>query len=971
MATRETAIQFNLLGTFEVLIDGLAVRFGGPKQRALLAYLSLHADESVDIPTLIHAVWGDDPHDGAIRSLRTYLSNLRRIVEPDAEIVAERGTYTLSLRSAETDVRRFRQTVDVAINNADAEQRGRRLRVALDLWRGPFLLDIDRDWVQEEAAIIGWERQRAVAAWAKEMIAAGEAQAVIPTIEYEVTQVPFDERMTGLLMQALYGTGRHSEALAVYRRLRNGLASSLGLEPGPEVRRLEQQILLHDARLNGYSPRTTLPRPLGDLVGRDNDVIDIVTQLENARLLTLTGPGGVGKSRLAIEAARSATENADRPVYHVDFSAVFDDSMVDAILASSAGVQPQRDVGPLVSLIEYLGSTDVLLIVDNCEHLAPTIAHSVVAILQNCSGVTVMATSRSPLGIEGEVERRTDALALPKSTNISLSSVEQAPAAVLLACRAPRDFTVTATNFETVEELCRLLDGLPLAIELAASRLGSMTPTEIVAALDSTDPISRGARSNDPRHGTLAAIFNWSYDLMSPAERGLLNRLGVMSGHFLLQDVVAVCMTPKDTPEAVRECLSALVGMSLVSADTSGLRTRYRLLKTIRRFSLDRLGEDVAEFRQRHARYYCGLAEFHAARLLTRDEADAFGELEAAHENIRLAIGWAMDVDDVEVGSRIVASMPDWGYFHSHYELSRWAEWAWHRSSPTNAHWRAVCGAAARGAWLAGRFADAVRFGAAAPSTGSVIARSGYPEDAVADVALYCGDPVAALRHYSDLAIDSARSDDLERGAWANCFVAIISAVLGLPDEAAAAARTTFNEARRLDNPSALAFSLYASALAAKHRLPADAIAMFEEAVLTAESVGNSWISGISRMELAAARAQHDEMHTGLTDFASVIDHWHRTGSDTQLRLTWRYLVPALIDVGLLDDATILTGALLASEHAVLTHPNQHVLGALDESLGHARYAHLTMRGSMMRVPDLVALSLDAVARAISDDDET
>ena len=966
MISQGTAVQLNLLGPFEVRHRGRVVHAGGPKQRALLAYLALHIDEFVQTPILIDAVWGEDPFDGAVRSLRTYLSNLRKVLGSDAEISSARGSYRLSLQSTDTDVARFRRAVHTANDTDDVQRRRKTLRSALDLWRGPFLADIDRNWVQEEASILRWERQRAVATWAEEMIVIGEVEDVLPAVEHEVSLNPLDEQMNSLLIRALYGSGQQANALAAYRRLRDLLAVDLGVEPGPELRLLEEQILRHDTAMNRRISGKSIPSPVGELIGRDLEVTDLLAQLEHARLLTLTGPGGVGKTRLALEVARRVQKDADRPVYFADLASVSDTSIVDAVLASAAGVQPHPDIGPIESLIAYLGSKEVLLIVDNCEHLAAAIAQSLETILHNCSGVTVLATSRSPLRIGGEVEWRTPSLAIPADEGATLNLMNQVPAVVLLTRRAPHGFELTENNCRQVAQLCQRLDGLPLAVEIIASRLGSMTPGEILTTLDSEAHIGPESMPTDSRHATLTSTINWSYELLSPQERGLLDRLGVMSGQFLLDDVVAVCSSARGTPDVVRACLSTLVDQSLVSADTSGSRTSYRLLNTIRRFSLDQLGDGHARLQHRHARHYSQLAEFHARRLLTHEEADAFGELSAAHENIRQAVEWAMEVNDVAIVSRIVASVPDWGYFRSHYELSRWAEWAWHRVSPQDPLWRAVCGSAARGAWLGGRFSAAVEFGTAATQSGAVIARSGDPGDVVADVALYCGDVESALDHYCGIASNSLDSGDLERRTWANYYVAVISSILGQSDEAVEAARCALDGAREIGNPSALAFSLYASALAVKHRSPTDAMAMFGEAIHVADSVGNDWISGISRMELASTRTRYHDTRTGLIDFATVIDHWYRVGDDTQLRLTWRYLVSALIEAGSNKDAAILTGALLATDRPILTYPNQRTQDTLEEYLGQSRCAMLTVRGSVMSVPDLVRISLEAIARITS-----
>ncbi len=959
------AATLRFLGPLEVMVDGQAVHPGGPKQRALLCYLVLHASEPISLAALVEAVWGDDAPDGTIRSLRTYASNLRRLLGPASDLKGERGTYCLDLLSVETDIDEFRAVAKEAAGLEDPHERSKMFGAALDLWRGPFLADLDHPWLQEESASLEWERQRAVTAWAEATITAGRPADVISAVERAVAGAPLDEQLCGLLMRALYGSGRQADALAVYRRLRNGLARDLGVEPGPELRTLEELILLHDASMGGAEP-DWLPAPSADLIGRSVEIEDLLARIEQVRLLTLTGPGGAGKTRLAMELGRRIVERGDKSVFFADLSTVFDESAVDAVLAASAGVQPHPDSGLRASLVEYLRPRKALFIVDNCEHLSSAVARLLASLVRSCPEITVIATSRAPLHVDGEHEWRTPSLQFPDRPDASVNLLRQWPAVELLARRAPSSFQITDANRRDVVELCWHLDGLPLALELAAARLGSMTPAEIIATLGSSLQKSRADVSDEARHLTLDATIGWSYQLLDEEPRRLLDRLGVMSGRFLFEDVLEVCVTEPISPETARDQLSTLVDQSLVMAETSGTRTRYRLLETIRRFALDRLSDEEPDIRRRHARHFAKVAEVEAARLLTPEERDAVAALSLAYDNLRSAVGWAIEIGDVDTGARIVASIPDWGYWRSRYELSRWAQWVWETTTPDDPRWRAVCGSAARGAWIGGRFDEAIRFGnAGAGTTGAVIARSGHPDDVLADVALYQGNAEAALEHYSRVVVEASEQRDITREVWATYYVAVINAVLRRSPEAIEAATKALAGARETGNPTALVFSLYANGLAVKHRSPAEAAAMFEEAARMADSVGNDWFAGIARMELASTMATHGDLPSGLQEFIGVIDHWHRVGDDTQLRLAWRYLVSALADVGLADEAAILTGALLSETRSVLTQPHPQLLDDLLSVLGEAEYGRLTVRGSVMSVPELVDASLEAIDGAL------
>lgn len=957
-----------LLGPLELVVGGKRVDPGGPNQRALLAYLVLRDGEPVAIPTIVDAVWGDGAPEGAVRSLRTYVSNLRRLLGSAVEIRGEQGTYRLTLHSLETDIELFRRGVTDSVEDSRGVAAG--LASALDLWRGPVLADLDRRWVLDESSILESQRANAVARWAEATIADGEPESVVPQIEPMVANAPLDERFHGILMRALYRSGRQADALAVYRRLRNTLAEQLGVQPGPELQDLEEQILMHEVTVDRAEPRWLFPVPASDLVGRSVEMEDLVARIEQVRLLTLTGTGGVGKTRLALEVGRRILASGTRPVFFADLSAVQEESAVDAVLASSVGVQPHPDVGPLASLIEYLAPRSAVLIVDNCEHVADTAARALASLVRGCPQLTVVATSRSSLYVDGEFDWHTPSLATPDRTDAPVDELVRWPAVELLLRRASSTFELTDANAGDVVELCRSLDGLPLALELAASRLGSMTPAEIVATLGSRVQLSRTDASGESRHATLGATVGWSYELLAEQPRVLLVRLGVMSGRFLFEDVLAVCAPDTESPEAVRRQLSTLVDQSLVTAETTGTRTRYRLLETIRRFAVDHLGETEPAVRKRHARHFARLAEVEAARLLTDEEGDAIAEMSSAHDNFRGAFLWAMENGDLESAATIVASLPDGGYWRSRNELVTWSRRLWHNMTPQDSRWRAVSGTASRGAWMESRFDDAVAFASeAADVEGAVPSMCGYPEDVLADIALYRGDAKTALVHYSGVAEAAREQGDLTREVWGTYYVSVTNAVLGRPADAADAAVLALAGARDMGTPTMLAFALYAYGLSVKHDEPKEACAMFEEAVRMADSVRNEWVSGISRMELASVNTAHGDVDEGFQDFARVVDHWFRAADDTQLRHAWRYLTRALADVGLHEEAAVLAGALLAQGDSALVHPHARVLEGVTTALGDARYRRLTIRGSIMSVPELVTASLDAIGRALELDE--
>jgi predicted ATPase/DNA-binding SARP family transcriptional activator len=959
--------ELKLLGPLELVVDENQVDLGGPNQRALLAYLVLREGEPVAIRSIVEAVWGDSAPEGAVRSLRTYVSNLRRLLGSTVEIRGEQGTYRLDRLSLDLDIDLFRRDMAGAGAMDDPRNVSELLTMALARWRGPVLAGIDRPWVDDESAVLESQRLNTVARWAEATIALDQPEAVIPEVEALIAVTPLDERLNGLYMRALYQSGRQVEALAAYRRLRNTLAEELGVQPGPELQSLEEQILTHGMATADSDHRWTIPAPVSDLVGRGTEIEDLLTRIDEVRILTLTGPGGVGKTRLALEVGRRIQADGTQPVFFADLSAVPDASAVDAVLAASVGVQPQPDTGPLASLIEYLTPRASLFVVDNCEHVSDTAARAIASLVRGCPDLTVVATSRSALYVDGEFDWRTPSLALPDRMEASIDDLLEWPAIELLVQRAPNTFVLSDANAHDVVELCRDLDGLPLALEIAASRLGSMTPAEIIAALGSRTQLSRVEATDESRHATLAATVGWSYELLSQEHRELLVRLGVMSGRFLLTDVLAVCAPATESPERVQRELSTLVDQSLVMAETSGTSTRYRLLETIRRFALDLLGEGENDVRVRHARHFARLAEVQAARFLTDEEAEAFLEMSSAYDNLRGAFHWAMENDDLDSAATIVISLPDGGYWRSRNELVSWSRSVWQRMTPANSRWRAVSGTASRGAWMESRFDDAVTFATeAAAVEGDVPSMCGYPEDVLADTALYRGDAETAAVHYAAVAEEARDSEDLTREVWATYYVAVTNVVLGRSDAAADAAARALAGAVETGNPTSLAFCFYANALVVKHTDPEHAAAMFEDAVKMADSVGNDWFSGIARMELASVNTAHGDVREGFMDFARVIDHWHRAADDTQLRHTWRYLTRALAGVGLDEDAAVLVGALLGEKDSTLNHPHPRVIEDIVSGLGDSQYRRLTVRGSIMSLAELVTVSLGSIDAALA-----
>lgn len=958
-------VEARFLGPFEVAVDGVAVELGGVKQRSVLAMLLRSPGRRVSVDVLVDQVWGSGS-PGAIRSLRTQISNLRRSLGGAVTITGSRGGYVADVATLWTDVAEVEALMSAARTASSVAEGYESFRRAWSQWRGPVLDGLDGPWADTERTTLGSLRRDCLIGLAEAAVAVDRAPEVIALVQEAVAADPFDERLAGVLMTVLYRSGRPADALAVYRSLEGELGRELGVVPSPEVRALEEQILRHELAGDrpGVPESPPFSAPLGDLVGRDEEISQVLERLAGTRLLTVTGPAGVGKTRFAVELAqRLAGRYGDRR-WVIDLSTVSDERAVDAVIAGTIRVQPRAGMHPLESVTDHLRTGPALLVVDNCEHLAWAVAHSIASILRSCLDVTVIATSRSALHVDGEVEWLLPPLVVPDTPGEA--DHRRRSALDLLLRRAPRSFQATNDNAADLLALCRSLDGLPLAIELAASRLGALTPADIVRELRRRlDVLTRPGPT--ARQSTLSGAIEWSAGLVTPEAATLLSRLGVMAGWFSADDAAAVA---SESRERIGALLTELAAQSLVVTDTSGSTTRYRLLETIRQFAVEGLGEDMATVRAAHVAHFAGVAEREGQRLRGSAEAAAVDELARAHDNLRAAMDWSVDNGEVDAAARIVGSLADWGYFRARYELAEWSERSVSLAGPAHPMWFALCGAAARGAWVLSRFDDALRFAhQSGDGEGPTVARSGHPGDVVADVALYRGDTDAARRHYlrhHQLALDG---DDPIRQSWTTYYLSVVAAVTRRWDEAAAWAGRALDPARASGNPTALAYALYAHGLASKHRDPDNAIAVFDESIRVADSVRNEWFGGIARMERASTRASHGDVAAALGEFAEVIDRWSRAGDLTQLRLTWRYLVPALIAVERHEDAAVLVGALLAERGSAMSHPGPPTRDRLVEALGRPRYDRLVVRGSVLQVWELVRVSLAAIAAARVDVD--
>jgi predicted ATPase/DNA-binding SARP family transcriptional activator len=665
-------LELGLLGPVRAVQAGRELPLGGPRQRAVLALLVVEAGRVVPAGRLIDELWRGGPPPGAATTLRSYVSRLRTLLAPDATLVARGGGYVLALGQARLDAGEFERLAGAgraALAAGEAAGAANRFGEALGLWRGRALADVTEvEALALEAARLEELRLAALEGRIEADLALGLDAEVVGELERLVAEYPVRERLWRLLVLALYRAERQADALAACRRARAMLAEELGLDPGEDLRRLEEQVLRHEVPpvLPPAVRRGNLPVSLSSLVGREQAVAALEDLLAKVRLVTLTGPGGSGKTRLALEAAARVADRFGDGVWLAWLAGIAGAELVAPRVMEALGVRQAGDLPVIDALLYRLRPAELLLVLDNCEHLLDACAGLTGTLLAGAPGLRVLATSREPLGVPGEAVYLVPPLEVPPDS-AGAQALARAPAVQLFVDRASAVRAAAAADppVETIARICRNLDGLPLAIELAAARAATLSAGEIETRLADKFAFLRHRRPPaDPRHQTLRAAIDWSYELLSEDERRVFAELSVFAGGFGLAQGAEVCSSGDQV--TALDVIDQLAAKSLLTADTMPDGTRYQMLETIRDYAVGRLAETGGDgpARRRHAEAFLRLAE----------REDQLAVLAREHDNFRAALEWSLSTGD-EAGPRLAHELGDfWLARGLLQEGSQWLE---------------------------------------------------------------------------------------------------------------------------------------------------------------------------------------------------------------------------------------------------------------------------------------------------------
>ena len=976
-------VELRVLGALEVRRHGEVVPIGSTRQRTLLARLLVDAGGVVPVDALVDALWGDEPPADPRNAIQTYVARLRDTLGPEAPLRTRSPGYLLDVGPSEVDAQRF-EALLAETPRVDHEPGTARARLdeALGLWRGPAYAEFADGLARAEALRLEERRLVALEQRAACRLALGEAADVAGELETLIAEHPWRERFVELHMRALAALGRDHDALAAFRTYRERLAEETGLEPSPPLTDL-QGAILRDELAGEAEPGTSRPAPAStrakamppavtSLVGRDAEVDAVRVALDAHRLVTLTGPGGVGKTRIAAEIAtdHAGEDGTFEEVVWVDLAALSDETTVPPAVAAAAGVDlahgranSAERVGPLT---DALAGRRLLVVLDNAEHLLEVVAPLAHELVHHAAPVRVLTTSRERLALDNEHVVPVG----PLPTEDGDEDTEPPAAVRLFLDRAAATSADVSAELERIGQICGQLDGLPLAIELAAARAGVLPLTELQAALAEDAPGIVGVRRGPPeRHRDLWAVVDWSYRLLDAPAQRLFERLSIFAGAFSIDDVHAVCAPEGQRhPDTVAGLAELAEGSLLTHApDATGVTRRYRMLRPVRAVARQRLADsgDAADVADRHAAAMVARAERAAGPPLTEQGRRW---LEAAVDDLRAARGRARLTGDVAGLARLVTAVFWFDYWRPGTELLGWADDVLDMAGDDpKVAGPQVHAAAATAAWMGGDLPAARRLGEQAMALGP------EPDDpgrilalqAVGDVAVFEGRLAEAEATFDELVRLARQVGDIDAEANGLAAVALALAYTGRVTDAVEGADDADHVATRA-GPAARAFARYARGECRAESDPVAALELVEQAVDLAASCGAWFVEGVARLTAATLRARHEDPAAAAPAYAELLRHWRRSGDLTQQWTTLRNVAELLVRLEVDEPAVTIAAAADTDPSAPPTFGTEsdrleRALTTAATRLHADRFDAARARGHHLRSPEVVDVALEAI----------
>ena len=950
------------------------VRLGSVRQRRLLTGLAAHLGHAVDVDVLVDLVWEGDPPADPPGAVHTNVARLRRLLPQELRLETTPRGYRLAAARPAVDVTAFADHLAAAAASTDPRVRVDALAEALALWRGRPFCELDHQSLEPEVARLTALRTDAAEQHAEALLVTGHPGEAAAAAEALAAAEPLRESAVAVLMRALVAAGRQGDALAAFAQLRRRLADELGLDPGPQLRELEQQVLRQELAGPPAPARSTDVRPgpvrlpVSSFVGRKDDLARVVEHLARCRVVTLCGPGGVGKTRLARHAAAAV---ADRYADGAVVVELGDGGPVDVepLVAAALRLVDGRAAaggGPGLTdrIVEALAVQSRLVVLDNCEHVCDEVATLVEAVVAGAHGVDLLLTSREPLRVDGEQVLPVRPLAPPAAARLLTDRM-----------RAGDPSAAPEAQADLVAQVCRQLDGLPLALELAAARALPLGLRGLLDTLVDESPdagpfavLRGGRRTAARRHRSLRDVVAWSYELLDEDQRRSFDRLSVFAGPVERDAVVSVCGNAEALPD--------LVERSLVVRQP-GEPARFGMLETLRAFGRSRLATDptAQSLRARHATWAARLADEVTAGRRGPGETAAIRRFDAHLADLRRAHAWLRENGPVDELLRLTVPAGELAYLRGRVDLVRMLADTIDATGGTGAAGVAhplrarLLGLLATTGWQQGELATAERharlaIGVAEAAGDPAAGRDGF--EAWSNVLSFRGDLVGA-RHRSAVALDLALAvDDTDTAVGALTDRTIQAAYAGDDDASSRHEAELARLVARTGSATGRAFLAYARGERRAELGDRDAGRHLEEAVRVADEAGLWFVAGIARHTLVtrAARDAADPA-AAIHTFGPLIDHWRGFGAWTQLWMALRALIETLSRAARHPDVAVLLGALQASPRASRIFGSDsarmHDVARAARTVLGAEFEVLRERGAVLGDSGAVALAGDLV----------